>query len=84
MKIYELRKTVSKNKKYKYVYQLIVNDETPIIRRSNKEYVAVWFEETKNGTRYHWVRHAASISTVFGFTVALTFDELVKFKNLSV
>lgn len=90
MKIHELRKIASKNKKYKYIYQLIVDGEIVLVRRSNKEYLGVCFEEIKEVTRYHWFQSpgAAGIMVKHGpkdvTALALTFDELLKFTNLGV
>lgn len=90
MDIYELRKTTSKNKKYKYIYQLIIEGEAVITRRSSKHYSGIWIEETRTGTRYHWFQWSGS-ATVYAklsrpemSAIALTFDELLKYKFLSV
>jgi hypothetical protein len=91
MNIYELRKTASSNKKYKYIYQLIIKGDVVATRRSNIDYIGVWIEGTGPGARYHWFKQTSSVSVVLAFgddadapALALTFDELVKYKNLSV
>lgn len=90
MNIYELRKTASKNKKYKHIYELIVKGKTVVTRRSNKDYIGVWITGTGNSARYHWFKHSASVKTVISFgdedkpALALTFDELVKYKTMPV
>lgn len=91
MEIYELRKTASKNKKYKHIYELIVKGKIVATRRSNKEYIGVWITGTGASVRYHWIKYSASVRVVASFgngaekpSLALTFEELVKYKKSSV
>lgn len=91
MNIYELRKTASKNKKYRYIYQLIIAGKVVITRRSSIEYIGIWADGKGSKTRYHWFMNSTSIKTVVALgeeseepALALTFEELVKYKNLSV
>ena len=90
MEIYELRKIASNNKKYKYVYQLVVKGETIVQRRSNKDYCGIWIEGAPKLGRYHWFQ-APGFSTVLVklppgavTALAITFEELVKHQNLTV
>lgn len=86
MVIYELRKSASKNKKHKYIYELIIDGKIIMTRRSSKEYLGIWIEKEQPG-RYHWVQisNFAALIKIPKETaaLALTFDELLKFKNLS-
>lgn len=91
MDIHELRKTASKNKKYRFIYQLIIAGKVVVTRRSSIDYIGVWVDGKGSKTRYHWFMNSTSIKTVIAIgeesgepALALTFDELVKYKNLNV
>lgn len=89
MKIYELRKIASRNKKHKYIYQLVVSGEVIVTRRSNLEYIGIWIEGAPKFGRYHWFQTGMPTILAQAFikkaeALALTFDELVKFSNVGV
>jgi hypothetical protein len=69
MEIYELRKTKSKNKKYKYIYQLMVDNEVVFTRKSNCEYIGanVVVTPIKGGKTYVCNRFFTT-DTVLQFT----------------
>jgi hypothetical protein len=89
MKIYELRKIKSNNKKYKYIYQLIVEGEIVTTRRTSIEYLGIWIEGAPKYKRYHWFQESGvpfALAQVYvkKADLALTFSELVKYANLDV
>lgn len=48
----ELKKTITKNKAAKYLYEVIVNGKSVAQRRSNKVYVACYVTKWKNEDFY--------------------------------
>lgn len=77
--IYELRKLKSKNKKHRYIYQIIMNGEIVYSRNSNMEYLGCAVHIGEEGdVKGHMFFNTVS-STLIKFKkeeVALTFDAL--------
>lgn len=87
--IYELRKTLSKNKKYRYIYELVINHEVVYTRKTDKEYIGALVKKTG-------ITHELTAYKCYNFfgkernkearivgellTVALTFDALKTLK----
>jgi len=88
MHIHELRKIKSKNKKWKYIYQVIAFDEVIEARKSNKEYTGCLMVGTKVKS-YFTSDNASLIMATFWATktkdgaIALTFEALNNLKNLT-
>lgn len=84
MIIHELRKVVSRNKKFKYVYQVIVADKIVYERRTNKEYFGCLVDANFKAHSFfeHWEGVIITSSPKSVITIALTFDGLLKLSKL--
>lgn len=85
MQFYELRKIISKNKKYKYIYELVIDGVAVSRRKTSSEYAGCRVLDNKPH------RYFTEQSTTFVLClrlkpnegVALTFDTLLNLKSLS-
>jgi len=77
--IHELRKVASKNKKYKYIYQLVVNGQVVDTRHSVIDYAGCIVED--NRAKSFFGEKAVRIASLKN-DVALTFESLLKLSNL--
>lgn len=78
MNVLELRKVKSKNKKYKWIYQLIVNDEAVFSRTSSKEYLGAVIYKDGENLKCHMFFSSISAITLRARAnqIALTFEAL--------
>jgi hypothetical protein len=78
MKIYELRKVASKNKKYKYIYQLILDGKVAGTRKSNVDYLGCTVRDG-GPVRYFQTLALAQLLTSLPVDIALTFEGLLQY-----
>jgi len=80
--IYELRQTRSKNKKHKYIYELIVDGSVRYTRKSNRDYYGATVEKVDDSYKCRFFRsiQIAQLSSHMGENIALTFDTLKSLK----
>lgn len=82
MNIYELRKIASRNKKYKYLYELIKDGQILDTRRSNIEYVGCLVNDQETAGFYFKELKYIKVQIAIKSKLALTFDTLLSLSNL--
>jgi hypothetical protein len=83
--IFELRRTLSRNKKYKYIYEIIVDDTIVYTRKTDKEYTGCYVGQKDGAFKgYHFFKDATTLWLISRSSwtkpVALTFSALLTIK----
>ena len=89
MHIHELRKLISKNKKYKYIYQVIIDGVVIDEKKTSEEYNGCILHGIKVVTFFSNENIALVLSTFLsarktGESIAITFNSLKNLKGINI